>query len=169
MKFLYGKMNRICMLLICSLLILTNSVFADESKIEFILGKENCGGNLIQATAGEATLSASADGINSEKIRWDSDTTILAPRMQGKNLCTGWNTGGYWMVKFSAENLTAMTFSADMFSSGKAPKYFEMYYSTNGTDFITVNNSEVALSKKNQTVYDNFPLPGDLNNAKKYI
>lgn len=71
------------------------------------------------------------------------------------------------MVEFSAENLTAMTFSADMFSSGKAPKYFEMYYSTNGTDFITVNNSEVALSKKNQTVYDNFPLPEDLNNAKK--
>ena len=159
MKFLFGRINSILIILV--LLVITNStVFADESKIEFILGSDNCGGNLIQATEGEATLRASADGVN-------SDTSISAPRMQGKKLAAGWREGGYWLIEFSGENLSNMTFSADMFSSGKAPKFFKMYYSINGTDFIAVDGSEVALSKKSQTVYDNFPLPQDLNNSKK--
>ena len=165
MKFLFGRINSI--LIILMFLVITNStVFADESKIEFILGSDNCGGTLIHATAGEETLRASADGVNSEKIRWDSDTSISAPRMQGKKLAAGWREGGYWLIEFSGENLSNLTFSADMFSSGKAPKSFKMYYSINGTDFIAVDSSEVALSKKSQTVYDNFPLPQDLNNAK---
>lgn len=116
MKFLFGRINSI--LIILMFLVITNStVFADESKIEFILGSDNCGGTLIHATAGEATLRASADGVNSEKIRWDSDTSISAPRMQGKKLAAGWREGGYWLIEFSGENLSNLTFSADMFSS----------------------------------------------------
>lgn len=168
MKFLYGKMNKIYVALIFVIVTMVHSiVLADENKIEFVLRSENCGGSLIQSTAGDATLSASADGINSEKIRWDSDASILAPRMQGKKLTDGWNVGGYWMIEFSCENLSNLTLSADMFSSGKAPKSFEMCYSINGTDFIKVDDSEVLLSKSNQTVYNNFPLPQALNNEKK--
>lgn len=168
MKFLFGRMSKLCMLIILAFSVIANSIaFADESRIEFILGSDNCGGALVRATTGDATLSASADGVNSEKIRWDSDASILAPRMQGKKLTTGWDVGGYWLIEFSGESLSNMTFSADMFSSGKAPKSFEMYYSTNGTDFTAVDKSEVALSKKNRTVYDNFPLPQDLNNEQK--
>lgn len=168
MKFLYGRMNRLCILLIFIFFAITEpAVFADESRIEFILGSGDCGGNTVQATAGDATLSASADGVNSDKIRWDSDPTISAPRMQGKKLAAGWREGGYWLIEFSGENLSNMTFSADMFSSGKAPKFFEMYYSINGTDFIKVDNSEVSLSKSNQTVYNDFALPKELNNKKK--
>ena len=167
MKFLYGKMNRLCLILFVFSIMINSIAFADESKIEFILRSDQCGGTTVQATTGDATLRASADGINSEKIRWDSDPSILAPRMQGKKLAAGWNVGGYWLIEFSGENLCNMTFSADMFSSGKAPKFFEMYYSTNGVDFIKADNSEVALSKKNQTVYDNFSLPQTLNNSPK--
>ena len=167
MKFLCGKMNRLCIAFIFVFFVITGSAaFAGENKIEFILGGADCGGALVHATTGEATLSASADGVNSEKIRWDSDPTISAPRMQGKKLTTGWKAGGYWLLEFSGENLSNMTFSADMFSSGKAPKYFEMYYSTNGTDFIKIDNSKAVLSKSNRTVYNNFPLPQTLNNSK---
>lgn len=102
MKFLCGKINRLCILIILAVFAATNSiVFADESRIEFILGSNDCGGKIVYATAGEAQLSASADGINSEKIRWDSDISILAPRMQGKNLASGWSKGGYWLIEFS--------------------------------------------------------------------
>lgn len=168
MRFLSGKTNRLCILIVFIFFAVGGSaVFADESKIEFILGSDNCGGDLVQATSGNAALIASADGINREKIRWDSDTAILAPRMQGKKLSTGWNVGGYWLIEFSGAGLGNMTFSADMFSTGKAPKYFEMYYSTDGTNFIKADNSEVSLSKSNQTVYGNFPLPRNLNNAEK--
>ena len=168
MKFLYGRMNKLCILLMLICFIIGSSAaFADESRIEFVLGSDNCGGTSIQATTGDAVLRASADGINSEKIRWDSDTAILAPRMQGKKLTTGWNTGGYWLIEFSGENLTNMKFSADMFSSGKAPKFFEMYYSTDGVNFIQIDGSEVLLSKLNRTVYDDFSLPRELDNAKK--
>lgn len=171
MKFLYGKTNKICAVLIFILAAFINSAaIADESKIEFILGSENCGSNIIQATYGDAQLSASADGINGEKIRWDTDVSIPAPRMQGKNLATGWNVGGYWMIKFSAKNLENITLSADMFSSGKGPKTFEMYYSINGTDFNKIDNSEVTLSKTNRTVYNNFSLPDSINGeADVYI
>lgn len=167
MKFLYGKMNRLCLILFAFSIMINSIAFADESKIEFILGIDQCGGTTVQATTGDATLRASADGINSEKIRWDSDPSILAPRMQGKKLAAGWNIGGYWLIEFSGENLSNMTFSADMFSSGKAPKAFAMYYSTDGSDFIKIDNSEVVLSKKNQTVYDQISLPQDLNHVKK--
>ena len=66
MKFLYGKMNKIYVALIFVIVTMVHSiVLADENKIEFVLRSENCGGSLIQSTAGDATLSASADGINS--------------------------------------------------------------------------------------------------------
>lgn len=171
MRFLYGKMSKICVFLIFILTAFINSVaIADETKIEFILGSGNCGSDIIQATSGDAQLSASADGVNGEKIRWDEDLSILAPRMQGKKLAAGWKTGGYWMIKFSAENLENLTFSADMFSSGKGPKDFEMYYSINGADFNKIDNSEVVLSKTNRTVYNNFSLPASINGeADVYI
>ena len=168
MKSLFGKMNKLFILIVFSLLAFTDLIaFADESKIEFILGSDDCGGNFVRATLGEAQLSASADGINSEKIRWDSDPAISAPRMQGKKLSSGWNVGGFWMIEFSGKDLSNITFSTDMFSTGKAPKSFEMHYSTNGEDFVKIDNSQVLLSKSNKTVYDNFSLPHDLNGAEK--
>ena len=167
MRFLCGKMNRLCILLVSILLLINGSAaLAEETGIEFILGSDNCGEKIVRATAGEGQLSASADGINGEKIRWDSDVTILAPRMQGKKLATGWREGGYWLIRFSAEGMRNITFSADMFSSGKAPKFFEMYYSADGENFTKADNSEVTLSKSNRTVYDDFPLPRGLDNSK---
>lgn len=84
---------------------------------------------------------------------------MLAPRMRGEKLATGWHSGGYWMIEFSAENLKNLKLSADMFSSGKGPKDFEMYYSTDGAEFNKIADSEIELSKTNNTVYDNFCLP----------
>lgn len=160
MKSLYGRLNKLCVIFIALSMIFANTtVFASENKIEFILGSANCGNENVQATYGSATLSASADGVNKEKIRWDDDVSMLAPRMQGKKLATGWSLGGYWMIEFSAENLNNLKLSADMFSSGKGPKDFEMYYSTDGAEFNKIDNSEIELSKNNSTVYDNFSLP----------
>lgn len=68
MKFLCGRINRICILIVSILFAISAStVFADESRIEFILKSNNCGGTVIQAISGEARLSASADGVNSKK------------------------------------------------------------------------------------------------------
>ena len=48
MKFLCGKINRLCILIILAVFAATNSiVFADESRIEFILGSNDCGGKLF--------------------------------------------------------------------------------------------------------------------------
>lgn len=57
-----------------------------------------------------------------------------------------------------------------MFSSGKGPKDFEMYYSTDGAEFNKIADSEIELSKTNSTVYDNFGLPTAIDGqAKVYI
>ena len=162
MKSLYGKINNI-ILIVLIIAVFNAEALAADNKIEFILESKNCESETIQSTLGNAYLSASADGINREKIRWDDDVSILAPRMQGKKLAAGWKVGGYWMIEFSAKNLKNLSFSADMFSSGKGPKTFEMYYSINGVDFYKIDNSEVVLSKNNRTVYNNFSLPAAIN------
>ena len=168
MRFLCGKINKLCFVLIFSVISLVcTGAHAAENAAEFILGSENCGGSVVYATLGNATLTASADGINGEKIRWDTDPSMLAPRMQGKKLAAGWGVGGYWMIEFSAENLSGLTLSADMFSSGKGPKCFELYFGTDGVNYTKIEDSAVLLSKSNQTVYDKFRLPDDLNNEKK--
>ncbi len=166
MKYLSGRMSRLCIIVFAVFAFAASGVLADEGRIEFILGSNNCGGNVVRATAGEATLRASADGVNSEKIRWDTDTARLAPRMQGKKLAAGRGEGGYWLIEFSAGGLSNMTFSADMFSTGNATKSFAIYYSTDGADFTAVDGSEVALSKSSRTIYGDFPLPRELNNSK---
>lgn len=171
MKSLYGKLNKLCVTLIAVLTVFVNTtVWASESKIEFVLDSASCGGEVVQATSGSGQLRASADGVNKEKIRWDTDETILAPRMQGKKLAAGWGAGGYWMLNFSAEKLKNLKLSANMFSSGKGPKDFEMYYSTDGADFIKIDESNIALTKNNRTVYNNFGLPSALDGqADVYI
>ncbi len=159
MKSLYGRLNKLCVIFVLFITFVNTTVFASDKQIEFVLESANCGNEIIQATYGNAQLSASADGVNKEKIRWDDDVSMLAPRMQGKKLATGWHFGGYWMIEFSAENLENLKFSADMFSSGKGPKDFEMYYSIDGAEFNKIDNSEIELSKNNSIVYDNFSLP----------
>lgn len=48
MKFLCGRINRICILIVSILFAISAStVFADESRIEFILKSDNCGGTVI--------------------------------------------------------------------------------------------------------------------------
>lgn len=167
MRFLCGKMNKTISILIFILMSVHLISYAENTDIEFRLGSADCGGTVVSATVGEGTLRASADGINSEKIKWDSDESILAPRMQGKKLANGWGVGGYWLIEFSGKDMTNPTFSADMFSSGKAPKYFELRYSVNGVDYKTADNSRVALSKTNRTVYDGFLLPSEIGGAER--
>lgn len=171
MKSLYGNPNKLCALMIALCIAFANTaVFASENKIEFFLESANCGNEIVTATHGNASLCASADGVNNEEIRWDDEVSVPAPRMQGKRLTTGWHLGGYWMIEFSAENLKNLKLSADMYSSGKGPKDFEMYYSTDGAEFNKIDNSKIELSKNNSTVYDNFRLPSSTDGqAKVYI
>lgn len=166
MRFLCGKTNKILPFVVVILLSVHLISYADGANIEFRLGSADCGGTVVSATVGEGTLRASADGIVAEKIKWDTDTAILAPRMQGKKLANGWGVGGYWLIEFSAEGMSNIKLSADMFSSGKAPKNFEIYYSLNGTDFEKADSSQVALTSTSRTVYDKFALPSAVDNAE---
>ena len=171
MKSLYGKLNKLCAALIAASMVFINTtVLASENKIEFILDSINCGSEVVQATSGSGQLSASADGVNKEEIRWDTDETILAPRMQGKKLATGWGLGGYWMLNFSAKRLKNLKLSADMFSSGKGPRDFEVYYSTDGVEFTKIDESNISLTENSGAVYNNFSLPSALDGqADVYI
>ncbi len=166
MKSMYGKMIRLLIapaLVIC----LAATAHAQENSIEFTLTAANCGSEAIQATAGSATLSASGDGVNAEKIKWDSDPERLYPRMQGKNLSSGWHMGGYWLIEFSGINKQSMKLSADMYSTKKAPRDFELMYSTDGISYTAIPDSAVALDNSPAFMYKDFPLPETLNNAEK--
>lgn len=158
MKYTFGK--TLNLILIFLLLFGTDIVQAQTSEIaKFALTAESCGSKVIYATSGTGALSASADGINPEEIRWDSDTAHLQPRMQGKKLTTGWSVNGYWLIEFSPGDAENISFSADMYSSGNGPGVFELYCSGDNKVFTKIEASRVYLTQTKTTVYDNFKLP----------
>ena len=166
MKSMYGKITEAMLtLILCLCTILTAS--AQSAAIEFRLTADECGFEKINATMGEAVLSASADGVNAEKIRWDTDPERLYPRMQGKNLASGWHEGGYWLIEFSGSEKKNMKLSADMYSTKKGPRDWKIYYSTDGKEFAEIENSAVALDNDPMTAYKEFPLPNAIDGAEK--
>ena len=168
MRFMYGKITKkITAVIFVLCLCISYKASAQTGSIAFRLTEQECGFETVSATEGEAVLTASGDGINAEKIKWDSDPERLYPRMQGKNLATGWREGGYWMIEFSGEGKENMTFSADMYSTKKGPRDFELMYSTDGADFTAVPDSAVALDNAPMTAYSGFPLPSSLDGAEK--
>lgn len=168
MKYMCGKITeRILPIMLFVLFTVSCEVSAETQSIEFKLTSQECGSEVITATSGEAFLKASADGVNAEKIKWDSDPERLFPRMQGKNLVSGWQKGGYWMIEFSGTDKRNIRFSADMYSTKKGPRDFELQYSTDGTEFRTIANSNVMLDNDPMTAYSEFVLPSSIEGAEK--
>ena len=167
MKYLSGKRIKVLLSVLSAVFILLSSASAEDAGIEFNLESGNCGEKQVYATTGTAVLTASADGINQEKIKWDSDPAHLFPRMQGKNLTTGWAAGGYWLIEFSSTGMENLKLSANMYSSGKGPGYFELYFSTDGTNYTKIDNSAVELTQSPVKVYNEFPLPSAMNSQSK--
>ena len=168
MKSMYGRIIKkvaAAVLLLCCCFAYTAA--AQSGNIEFRLTETDCGTERVSATAGTAFLTASGDGINAEKIKWDTDPERLYPRMQGKNLATGWHEGGYWMIEFSGTDKKNITFSADMYSTKKGPGDYKLMYSTDGTEFTDIENSQIALDNDPATAYNAFPLPSSLDGAEK--
>lgn len=170
MKCLFGKRIKAGLAAAAAAMLLTAVTALAQTNIEFNLESGNCGETRIAATAGEAWLTASADGINMEKIRWDTDPERLYPRMQGKNLATGWGADGYWMIEFSSEGMSGIALSANMYSTGKAPRDFELYYSLDGVSFTRIDNSKIMLTKEPKKAYDGFRLPDEVcGHVKVYL
>lgn len=167
MRFMSGNKSIIAAAMFILISIFPARAGCAGNLVEFMLSEENCGSKIVEATFGSGTLTASADGINAEEIRWDDDSLHLNPRMQGKKLSTGWDEGGYWLVEFSSVGATGLSFSADMYSSGKGPAEFVLKYSVNGTDFIEIPDSGVKLSEKLAAVYSGFSLPEELCGFEK--
>ncbi|MBP3360045.1 MAG: hypothetical protein J6N52_04265 [Clostridia bacterium] len=166
MRFMFGNKSKIAAAVLVLVSMLQARADCAGSAAQFILSEDNCGAKIVEATSGVGTLTASADGINMEEIRWDDDPLHLNPRMQGKKLSTGWDKGGYWLIKFSSAGLDNLTFSADMYSSGKGPAEFIMKYSVNGIDFIELPESSVKLSEKLASVYSEVSLPDELSDSE---
>ena len=169
MKFLFGRIKR-ALCIAGAMLVMTAAAASADSEIRFDITSADCGGEQVLSSAADAVLTASADGVNAEKIRWDTDPAHNFPRMQGKKLKNGWAKGGYWLVEFSSEGMESMTFSAQMYSSGKGPGNFELYGSNDGESYVKIENSKVMLGQVPSAVYENFRLPDTLcGKSKVYL
>lgn len=99
-----------------------------------------------------------------------SSTAVVTYTGSSKTLWTyGWEKGGYWQIDFSSKGYENLTFSADMFSTSKGPRDFEIQYSTDGVVYVPVEETEVQLGSALAVgkPYKNVKLPAATANAER--
>lgn len=79
---------------------------------------------------------------------------------------------GYWLIETSTKGFHDLTLNLDQISSDKGPRDWGIAYSTNGTSYTYVDNSNVrAISNDTSTkpveTYGNLPLPAACDNQEK--
>lgn len=82
------------------------------------------------------------------------------------------NDNGFWLIETSTLGYTGLTLNLEQLSSNKGPRDWGIAYSTNGTNYKYVENSNVrAISNDAATAtvetYGNLPLPSECDNQEK--
>lgn len=79
---------------------------------------------------------------------------------------------GYWLIETSTKGFTNLTLNAEQMSSNKGPRDWAIAYSTNGTNYTFIDNSNVraisndSASKPVET-FGNIPLDSACDNQEK--
>lgn len=102
------------------------------------------------------------------KVSWAADNIFTAT----KNLDVP-QSNGYWLIETSSIGYTNLTLNLDQLSSNKGPRDWGIAYSTDGSEFTYVANSNVrAISNDSSSngaveTYNNFALPSECDNQEK--
>ncbi len=118
-------------------------------------------GTLSMTPNGVTNTTLTADDTYGVKASWASDNLFTYDKSTPLDTPAG---NGCWLIATSTEGYRGITLNLEQLSSNKAPRDWGLAYSTNGTDFTYVPDSNaVAISNDaaSSTVetYNNFALP----------
>ncbi|MBR2100876.1 MAG: hypothetical protein IJ927_06145, partial [Eubacterium sp.] len=135
-------------------------------------------GNTVSNTSGavSGTLALYPNSVDKTSFTYGDKYAINASWLETnkfvatKNLDKP-NGNGYYLITTSTKGYQGITLSAEQICSNKAPRDWAVAYSTNGTSYTFVENSNVrALSNDafDSTVqtYNNFALPDECNDKE---
>ena len=107
-----------------------------------------------------------ADDTYGVKVSWASDNYFKYNKSASLDTPNG---NGYWLITTSTEGFTNITLNAEQLSSNKGPRDWGLAYSTDGSTYTYVENSNahtISNDASNSTVetYNNFRLPSACDN-----
>ncbi len=125
-------------------------------------------GTLTMAPNGVTNAVMTADDTYGVKVAWASDNFFNYNKNRPLDTPAG---NGYWQIVTSTVGYTNLTLNAEQLSSNKGPRDWGLAYSTDGTNFNYVAESNahtISNDASNSTVetYNNFALPAACNNQE---
>ncbi len=123
-------------------------------------------GTLSMYPNGVTAAAMTADDTYGVKVAWASDNFFTYDKSTPLDTPAG---NGYWQITTSTEGYSNITLNAEQLSSNKGPRDWGLAYSTDGTNFTYVANSNahtISNDASNSTVetYNNFELPSECDN-----
>ena len=185
MKRVFGILLALCALTLCVVPVSAESAQEEilaafsfdntgavaEDNIELLgYGDKDKGYN---STTGDAELYATVDGATWRKLEWTKDDYSgcgMQPAMTGGNNHP-WAEGAYLEVQVSTKGCKGISFSSKLGATNKAPRDYQLQYSTDGVTYQNVG--EVYSLSDNKTMeqaFDRVSLPADADDqAMLYI
>ena len=124
-------------------------------------------GKISMYPNGTSTVLLSHTNQYGVKAAWSDTNKFVSNKTLNKV-----NGNGYWLIETSTKGFHDLTLNLDQISSDKGPRDWGVAYSTNGTSYTYVDNSNVrALSNdtaaKPVETYGNLALPAECDNQEK--
>ncbi|MBE6720679.1 MAG: hypothetical protein E7571_08535 [Ruminococcaceae bacterium] len=125
-------------------------------------------GTLSMYPNGVSVAPLQSDGTYGVKVSWASDNFFTYDKTTPLDTPSG---NGYWLITTSTAGYHAVTLNLEQLSSNKAPRDWGLAYSTDGTTFTYIANSNahtISNDASNSTVetYNNFSLPSACDNQQ---
>lgn len=119
-------------------------VKAEDSKTEFVS---------IDATAASGT-EFKQENVNGADFILSRNGSKTLSYESASIKSTGWDeVGSYWQMQFSTSGYQDLELNFKSRSSKTGPKNFEVQYSTDGTNFVSVEGSSYAISEASKLDY----------------
>lgn len=145
-------------------------LFSDYVSSDFTTVSNTSGANagtlsMYPNSANKAVLSyTNTYGV---KVAWDTANPFTATKKLNDPA-----SNGYWLIETSTSGFNNITLNLDQLSSNKGPRDWGIAYSTDGTTYKYVENSNArAISNDASTdtveTYGNLPLPAECSNQDK--
>ncbi|MGN1420249.1 MAG: CotH kinase family protein [Eubacterium sp.] len=148
----------------------TTKLFSDYVSSDFTSVSNSSGANsgtLSMYPNGTDNAVLSYTNTYGVKVAWDAANPFTTTKKLNNP-----DGNGYWLIETSTAGFNNITLNLDQLSSNKGPRDWGIAYSTNGTSYTYVENSNArAISNDASTdtveTYGNLPLPAECSNQDK--
>lgn len=134
----------------------------------------NSDATLVNATSGTGTLSMYPNGKKAIDMSYTGSYGVKVSATDSNTWTTTSTLNnaaskGYWLITASTLGYSNLTMSLEQITSNKGPRDWGIAYSTDGTYYSYLDNSNIRAIEGSKTTetYANISLPSALNNKEK--